>query len=915
MNTRMNKLLVVLIAAMLLAQTLPVFAVTANEPHDANAMWFEPSAVYFDTGNATIGTRFNVTVWLNISASQNYVGVFGYQLQFLYDNVNLDYVTSDYAFVSGGPSDFFTGHQVQTAQSIDELTGTIQYYESCKGSDNVSVPRVGSLVWIEFEILTIPAKGLTIGPSTFDMTSQTPANNWVKGLDSSSALVSIDFTAYDATYTFEWKKPTAQPYFAVDPALKEFGPDPPSAIGAAFDVKVYIKNLALAWGMTNASFRLTYNSILIEVLGGLGNITGNTVDFNFTATFVSGQIDVVVNTTKTLGTPPDILVVTIKFTVIHQEDTPPYPVYPWAEISPLTISDYQFFDHIQEIPAGNPANGEVKIYALRTLEYAWIEIIPATVTKGPDDAIGQTFTVDVVCKNLDEGWRAVLYQFRVVFDASLIMPTMVTEGPLWQDPTWNLHGTFFQAPWEEDPIYGWNIVVFDMLMPNASIYNDITEFPHCDNVTGGVLATIEFEVVGQNKLPCNPGDSFLDCNITLLGFWEDGSQLFVNQYGDPVPSAYEKYGYCYYRIYDTPSTGRFIDLYGGAYNAGYGAYPFPKPYGGQGPNMPMDIVIPQSEVRFFVKVEYNCWPVQSKDVGFEIEGPFIKNASAPGGLSPKFAYKIWAKFTARTGTDGVAIITYRMPWPCEDPESLTGIWLVTATVNLADVIITDTLKFYYEHMVYITKVTATPYYVYHDENINVCVEWETHAMQNYTALFAVVITDELGVPFGMDASTNITIGGAVWCTWTTGRFCVDIYVPKWAFSGWAYIHVSVYDKDPTDGGFAYGQEYAPAPMVYILPTAPPTVTIEPVEATLNQTHSWPAHNMTIDYTATASGGWPGYTYAWYVNTIYLGITTSSWTLVCHTYMPVGTYDVIIKCVVTDYFGRTAFALSILHITQ
>jgi hypothetical protein len=315
-------------------------------------------------------------------------------------------------------------------------------------------------------------------------------------------------------------------------------------------------------------------------------------------------------------------------------------------------------------------------------------------------------------------------------------------------------------------------------------------------------------------------------------------------------------------------------------------------------------------------VEYNCWPVQSKDVGFEIEGPFYKNVSKPTQLLPKYpGYQVWAKLVSRTNSIGIAVIVFRMPWPCEDPENITGIWKVTATVNLADVIITDTLAFYYEHLVDIFKVTTDKYHYYHDDVVKVCIDYRTHALQPYPALFAIVITDELGVPFGMDAEFDTTIPAAErpitdWCTWEEDRFCVDIYIPKWAFTGFAYVHVSVYDKDPTEGGFSWCPEYTPLPEIYIMPLAPPTVYIIPAEATLNQTAG--EH---IDYTAMASGGWPVYTYKWYFNDIYLGETAQSWTLLSYTYLPAGTYDVEVRVEATDFYGYTAVGYAMLHVVE
>jgi hypothetical protein len=65
----------------------------------------------------------------------------------------------------------------------------------------------------------------------------------------------------------------------------------------------------------------------------------------------------------------------------------------------------------------------------------------------------------------------------------------------------------------------------------------------------------------------------------------------------------------------TPAVlGRIIDLYGGAINSGYGAIIFPAPYGGQGPNQPMDLVIPQSEVHLLCKGDIQLL-ASSKQIG------------------------------------------------------------------------------------------------------------------------------------------------------------------------------------------------------------------------------------------------------------------------------------------------------------
>jgi hypothetical protein len=265
----------------------------------------------------------------------------------------------------------------------------------------------------------------------------------------------------------------------------------------------------------------------------------------------------------------------------------------------------------------------------------------------------------------------------------------------------------------------------------------------------------------------------------------------------------------FYRMLPFSMPGRLLDLMGGAKNDGYWIgypAPFTLPYGGQGLNHWMDLVFPQSEVTLYAYVTYNWWPVQSKDVGFEIEGPYDKLPN--GTLVKGQRWQVWAKFTATTDEDGLAKYVYRMPWPCDNPDGITGIWKITATSTVADQVVIDTMIFYYERVVYITKVTIGKFYYIHEEDVQVTVEYKTHAVQTYPILFAIVLTDDLGVPFGM-ALKATTIGGATFCTWKTGTFTVSIRIPKWAYAGYGLVHVSAYDKDPTVGGEPYCPEYPP----------------------------------------------------------------------------------------------------------
>jgi len=98
-----------------------------------------------------------------------------------------------------------------------------------------------------------------------------------------------------------------------------------------------------------------------------------------------------------------------------------------------------------------------------------------------------------------------------------------------------------------------------------------------------------------------------------------------------------------------------------------------------------------SQVELYANVTYNYWPVQQKDVAFEIRD---------------LSGELWAILVARTNEAGTASTSFRIPWPCDNPEELFGVWAVTATVDLACEVINDTLRFHFDYLVETFKVTT-----------------------------------------------------------------------------------------------------------------------------------------------------------------------------------------------------------------
>jgi hypothetical protein len=574
-------------------------------------------------------------------------------------------------------------------------------------------------------------------------------------------------------------------------------------VGVTFDVAVYLFDLNAAWDATNATVDIAWSPT------GWISLTGTVVDPAWTISVVTPGVDSVnIFVDAYTPSPPsgDVLIATLTFT-IDQQGTYPDPD---GEVD-IEITDSLLYDHVNVIDTLAPINCHVTIESFLALAQPWYEVVPPLVEKGPDPAIGEEFDVAVKINDLQVEWFAVGLQFKLTYDPDLLEFVSATEGPFMMNPVWNWYGTFFVATVSGYPNPGVNIG--SLLLPNGVGEWDMTEFPNTDNPAyDNTVAIIRFRVVKQ-IYPYT-----FECPLNIVSI---GGVYGIDKNGAEILFDEAAFIHGLYRVVTTPLPGRVIDVYGGAENDGYGTFPdpFPAPYGGQGPNNPMDLVFPQSEIILYVNLTYNYWPVQQKDIGFEVEGPYdhlFNETSQEWYYAPKASYFILLKESARTDEDGVAFITFAMPWPCDDPESLLGVWKVTVTGDIRDLVCMDTLYFYYDYVVHIWKVTTDKYSYAHCETVTITIKYGTHSMQWYPALFSVVIKDELNVPIGM-ALIETEVGGAVFCQYNNFTIRAYLHIPKFAFTGYAHIFVNVFDKDPTDGGKALFPQYEPKPEIFIQP--------------------------------------------------------------------------------------------------
>jgi len=806
-----TKLFSAIILSMLFLSIFPVIPKAFAAP----TIYLVPSDNIYDTNTVYVGYTFNVTA--EVSGTTQDIG--GAQIHLVFDDsiINVTRWFTVPESEGGFMPEPITALPAPPDPNYHHVGPGEGYIEVAvnKGGLPPSAPwgHDGKIAIIEFIVTAIPSK---LGKL-----------NCALGIDNSATYL-LDSTGSeisgvikeDGYYELSWAKP-APANMGVKPTLTEYGPYPPSAVGEAFDIEVYIENLDQAWYLANATFDLVYNATVIDVLGDEANVTIAPLWGDFSVTFtrdpdpaVLDYITIYVGNPSSTpgGSPPaDELVATITFTVMMQSEVPTVPSG-YVDSSPLNFEDVELYDHVGPVDTAAPSNGVVNIYALISLPVPFFKVEPSYIELGPEPSIGEEFDVNVVitgptAEGLHFAWHLIGVQFRLYYDPSVIEVVSIEEGPFLKDGPWNLHGTFFIASVESDGL-GPHVMIGDMLLPNNTGYYDMTSWP---NGTG-TLVTIRFKALIQ-ECPNNI-TSPLDLGPLFPGEWAiDNEGNWI-----PIDEASNVNGIYVMRPFSMPGT--VIDLYGGAKNAGYWTGypdPFPAPFGGQGQDQPMDLVIPQSEITLYASLTHNWWPVQSKEVSFEIEGPFVKNESDPSQLIPKYpGYRIWAKLTSITDSDGIATLVFRMPWPCDDPENITGIWLVTATARVGDDVVIDTMPFYYEYLVTWVKVSTDKYYYTHGECIQVTVEYHTHSMQFYPALFSIVLTDDMGVPAIMELY-DTTVGGADWCTWKEDSFTVELCITKWTFAGYGYIHVNAFDKDPTEGGFAWCPEYSPAPEVQIGP--------------------------------------------------------------------------------------------------
>ncbi len=151
--------------------------------------------------------------------------------------------------------------------------------------------------------------------------------------------------------------------------------------------------------------------------------------------------------------------------------------------------------------------------------------------------------------------------------------------------------------------------------------------------------------------------------------------------------------------------------------------------------------------------------------------------------------------TAITDENGYATFCFRIPWPY-DKESVLGLWTVTASVDIAQETVTDTITFKVGYIVEIKSVTTDKDSYAHGETVQFTIEAENIASTTRKVVFSVQVFDELNVPVAsVSVETFIDPG--------VHTYILTVEIPQWAYAGLATATVNAFTDWPELGGVAY----------------------------------------------------------------------------------------------------------------
>jgi hypothetical protein len=218
-------------------------------------------------------------------------------------------------------------------------------------------------------------------------------------------------------------------------------------------------------------------------------------------------------------------------------------------------------------------------------------------------------------------------------------------------------------------------------------------------------------------------------------------------------------------------------------------------------NQYCDAFGPQQLMTLDGLVTYNGAPVANQEVTFTINS----NTGA-----------VMATLTALTGENGIATVSYRLPWvdgtysPTSGPPTEFGIWSVFGSSEVQQTIVTDTMAFDFGDIISITGVsinspsiarsTAT---IPTSNTVRVTLSGISAQTQQYWLTYTV--NDAGNVPIASGMLSALTMPAAQYSETSSGTLTVNpssatqtftFNIPSYAFVGTATVYINIFNQNP-----------------------------------------------------------------------------------------------------------------------
>jgi hypothetical protein len=237
---------------------LPVHADTPTEPHAADAIWVEPLLIDLSTPPVSVGYKFNVTVFINLTVSSA-----SWEFKLAYNKNHLNATGTGYT--AGAKSDFFRN---LTTLSLTPLFGSLNathdYVLSAEAwlMGPTRGPGYGSLSWVEFEVTAVPPSGenYTSAIALTDLYPEGTQETYAQQPDGTKVSLSASSSTYRIS-SAAGPPPPGECKLYVDPPEII---DPTMGPSSLFVINITVANVS---DMKICSFNLTYDSGIIGFFG------------------------------------------------------------------------------------------------------------------------------------------------------------------------------------------------------------------------------------------------------------------------------------------------------------------------------------------------------------------------------------------------------------------------------------------------------------------------------------------------------------------------------------------------------------------------------------------------------------------------------------------------------------------------